>query len=227
MAPYQDTMHGGFFYFTRAYSPLSSGRHGTVSGRLLSLTELQNYIKDEMVFDDFQRHADVSNREPTSLISTSSRITDTLARAFQKHILGEPADEVWIIFGRIPIDDYNRMRSQARIHNAMDVATRLHMETPKKFRYEYLFVSEIPTEFVQHKVSVRTLLDRGFPSELLGECATRNPTANLQRAMMQWFSYECGGLDVEELLVDYAAGRVLGSFVKHFGARAPGGFIER
>ncbi|TLS25376.1 hypothetical protein PpBr36_06810 [Pyricularia pennisetigena] len=98
------TIYGEFVYFTRACSYSASGadRYGTSSRNPLQDTDVQNYIDNDLIWD-FENHSRQHNRLPTSLVSTSSRIIDTLQRAFNKHFKDEePLSDIWILFIQVP-----------------------------------------------------------------------------------------------------------------------------
>ncbi|ELQ33369.1 hypothetical protein OOU_Y34scaffold00967g1 [Pyricularia oryzae Y34] len=217
MAP---TQCGKFIVFTRTYSLLSAGRNGIISSRPLPSHEMNHYLRNNILLD-FELHANIYNRRPTSLVSVSGRLIDSIARAFYKRLEnGEPANQIKIIFITIPIDHYNRMKSEGKVQAARELAAQRGMERPEKFQHESLFVSEIPPEYVTHTVALQTLLDRDLSNRFWGHI-TDYSTAGLKEGLKNCFRTPGGELDVNDILNDYGAGRKLGEFVKLFGARAP------
>lgn len=102
-------------------------------------------------------------------------------------------------------ENYNRP------YHAKKLAQQSHIKNADLFKYEYLFEWEIPLEYVEHRVSVRTLLNRDI-EELLG---------------LQHFAndFPCFRYMQETLVCNileshlYTAGRWLGSLAQAFGAR--------
>jgi hypothetical protein len=145
--------------------------------------------------------------DPTALISVSSGIIDILQRAFGKfHNDKEKPDQIWIAFIHVPDKDKHVY------HHAEGLAHQAKNEDPRLLRYEYLFEWEIPKKYFIHKVSVATLLQRGFSMEeyLVNEKLPR--TSILRKHFASFFDPSNGG---------YSIGLELGSLVRPFGARAP------
>ncbi|KAM0134450.1 hypothetical protein ACHAO1_005662 [Botrytis cinerea] len=121
--------------FYRAYSPNSAG--DIVCGK--SKTGLRPSHID--VTREFDKHRDIENRIPIALVSVTSSIIRAIKTAFNKHYKdGENPVGIWIVFIGVPYQDADR----------------------KGFKDEYLFEWEIPMEYVVHRVSVKTLVDRGL-----------------------------------------------------------------
>ncbi|KAI0113659.1 hypothetical protein GGR51DRAFT_506171 [Nemania sp. FL0031] len=137
--------------YTRVYS--SSSARQLVSGRGRSGHELSM----PELCKEFDKHSNLYNREPTALVSVSTRVLDTVRRAYAKHLEdGEPAADIWIVFIEVPDG------SSARIHAAEDLATRCCIANPILFRYERVFEWEIPEEWILYRVSLQTLFDCGL-----------------------------------------------------------------
>lgn len=158
-------------------------------------------------------------------MSVSSRIIDTVARACYKHYReNEPAASIWIVFIAEPAHDTSK-GGATLVHPAEESANLCKEKYPQKFlhdprvfRYEYLFEGLIPENLVVHRVSLKTLLDRGL--------IHRKDIDSIRRF---WNGY------TEGLRLDFAAdishvakesgfwevGIYLASFAQLFGARAP------
>lgn len=82
---------------------------------------------------------DHTRREPIALISVSSRLIDTLLRAFNKFYKGfESTDQIWIAFILVPHID------KAIYHHVEGLAKRWGIKNLGGFLYEYVFEWEIP-----------------------------------------------------------------------------------
>ncbi|KAH6641131.1 hypothetical protein F5144DRAFT_123770 [Chaetomium tenue] len=186
--------------YTRAYSKsnagqLNSGRGPT--GPPLSGVQL---------LAEFQRHANRNNRIPTALVSVSNRLVDTVHRAFQKHYVnGESPADIWVVFIESPAE---RQAPAVRLHSARELAQSLGLK-PEHFHYEFVFEWGIPQGYVLHKVSLKTLMDRGLQIDL-EDLSTQELRVSTARGFEQSSSY--GPVDI---------GMNLGFFAKPFGARAP------
>lgn len=173
----------------------------------------------------------MTNREPTALVSVSECIVDTLQRAFDKHHrLGEPAADIWAVFVRLPAgvvvtgdDDHHNERPTTivapRIHPAESLAQdlcKLKHPSAQELGHEFVFEWAIPESYVLHKVSLETLIGRGFTWEILtgeqysGHFSTEELRCRLAEHF--WLSRR----HPWQLGVDLAA-----SFAIAFGGRAP------
>lgn len=185
--------------YTRACSSSSAGN--LVSGRGPQIAPLS----DEQLLEEFERHSHLDNRTPTALVSVSSRIIDTIKRAYELfHNRRDNPDEIWIIFIDVPNS------CDVRLHSAQSLAEKLLDPKHGRFRYEFLVEGQIPTEWVLHRVSLKTLMSRG----------------------LDWTRYlSRGNIRTEEIrfeMVDRLTssdavdiGMSLGCFAQFFGARAP------
>lgn len=137
--------------FYRAYSPNSAG--DIVCGK--AKTGLRPSHID--VTREFDKHRDIENRIPTALVSVTSSIIRAIKTAFNKHYKdGENPVGIWIVFIGVPYQNADVY------HSARKTAERFHGINPLWFKDEYLFEWEIPMEYVVHRVSVQTLIDRGL-----------------------------------------------------------------
>lgn len=196
-----------FEYFTRVHSPSSaeklvSGR----GGRGLPLRE-------DALLAQFGRHRFQKNRIPTALVSTSSRMIDSIQRALSMVYEGrEDPNKVFIVFIVIPTSD------GFRPHSAQILAERLGLTNAGAFQYEYIFEWKIPSEYIVHAVSVQTLLDRGFPVDRFVDKRTKRvlSTSEAREKMGKALLEGSYGLDLES---------DLSSMARCFGVRAPGNYI--
>jgi hypothetical protein len=147
------------------------------------------------------------SKNPTALVSVTNRLLEAVHRALEKYYyFDEAPGTVWIVIIRVPGGENNDGP-----HHARELALQWHHENADIFKYECLFEWEIPREYVEDHVSVKTLLKREI-GWLLGlqNCAKGFP----------------GFRDVQNMLVDiilesdpYSIGRWLGSLAQAFGAR--------
>jgi len=92
----------------------------------------------------------------TALVSTSSRLIDTLKRAFDKVYDGEHPESVYVVFIRVPQDN------RPIVHSAWELARQAGVDAADRFKYEFLFEYEVPRKYAHHAVTVATLMDRGL-----------------------------------------------------------------
>jgi len=138
-------------YFYRCYSQSSAGRfiYGKGPGQARPL--------GDNLLPEFINHLTLQTTRPTALVSVSSRMVDTLRRAFNKlYKDGEDPSQIWIAFIFVPNAEKHDY------HHAEDLAKGLKMKEPSLLQYEYVFEWEIPEEYFIHEVSVETLMQRGF-----------------------------------------------------------------
>ncbi|KAF2802114.1 uncharacterized protein BDZ99DRAFT_483133 [Mytilinidion resinicola] len=189
-------------YFFRCFSNSSAG--GLISGkgcrgRRLSETDLHS---------EYVNHVLLRATVPTALISVSSRIIDTLRRAFNKLYEDEESpDQIWITFIYVPDTDKDVY------HHAEDLAKKWNYPDNGKLRYEYIFTWEIPEKYLIHKVSVETLIKRGLDMKgyLLNGALPRTSILR-QEVVRKILDPSNGGYDI---------GLSLGFLARCFGARAP------
>lgn len=141
--------------FYRVYSPKSAG--DLVCGKANQLWHRPSHINLE---EEFENHKDLSNREPTALVSVTASIIRALNIAFNKHYRDDenPA-EIWIALIEVPD------RELDVCHSAREMAKRCRDQNSVFFKDEYLFEWEIPMEYVVHQVSVKILSERGLNME--------------------------------------------------------------
>lgn len=191
--------------YTRVYA--ESSPRQLISGkgrcdRALSKTERQN---------EFRLHSNFDNEEPTAFVSVSSRIIDTLNRAYKLHYdYNGPAENVKIVFIRKPA------HGAIPVEHAEKLAEECKYDDSGKFKYEFLFQWYIPEDLVDHAVSLETLQVRGldwyqnnFDYELWKE-STRNLIARIADDI--WCIAKESGF--------WGVGMYLGCFACFFGAKA-------
>ncbi|TGO26032.1 hypothetical protein BPAE_0067g00040 [Botrytis paeoniae] len=138
--------------FYRVYSPKSAG--GLICGKANQGWHRPSHINLKR---EFENHKDLSNREPTALVSVTSSIIRVLKIAFNKRYKDrEDRSDIWIAFIKVPD------RDKDVYHSAQEMAEKCDEEIPVLFKDEYLFEWKIPMEYVVHRVSVQTLVDRGL-----------------------------------------------------------------
>lgn len=147
----------------------------------------------------------------TALVSVTISFIDALRRAFDKFYGGHKREKIWIVFISVPHKD------KATYHHAKHLAQELGLEEPNMFKDEYVFEWEVPEKYIVHKVSVHTLLSRGFSMERYCEFSNdmkQLPPAYLLRQIMakRILNPATGGYDI---------GMSLGFMARCFGARAP------
>ncbi len=189
-------------YFYRCFSNDSAG--GLVSGKGRSLGQLSH----DSLWTEFNNHAILRARVPTALVSVSSRVIDTIQRAFNKHYNDRVSpDQIWIVFIHVlDVDSHV-------YHHGENLAQRWGLSKPEMLRYEYFFEWEISEQYVLHKVSVRMLLQRGFH---LDEYRVGQALPSTRE-----FREEFAKKNLHPRYGGYGIGLSLGGLARHFGARAP------
>jgi hypothetical protein len=202
-APHSPAMDNRVVY-TRVYSESSAGQLASgkaPKGDPLSKTAL---------LDEFRNHANKSNRKPTALVSGSNRIVDTLRRALEKHYKDkESSEDIWIAFMEVP-PTINEIGTP--VHSAKELAEICGLQEPNRFSHEVVFEWAIPNKYVVHKVSLHTLMKRGFQEHWFLRQSTRE--------VRQYISGEL------EHHAPWDIGITLGFFARSFGARAPLAWIS-
>ena len=146
----------------------------------------------------------------TALVSVTISI-DALRRAFNKLYGGDKPEQIWIVFISVP------HKEKAIYHHAEYLAREIGQDKTNMFKDEYIFEWEVPEKYIVHKVSVQTLLERGFIMESYCEYSNNKrqlPSAYLLRQ------------DIAKRILDpansgYDIGMSLGFVARWFGARAP------
>ncbi|KAF2174704.1 hypothetical protein K469DRAFT_685758 [Zopfia rhizophila CBS 207.26] len=195
-------------YFYRCFSDSSAG--GLVSGKGRSAQRLSK----QALRVEFKNHLQLDATVPTALVSVSSRIIDTLRRAFNKlYEDKESPNQIWIAFVHVPDSDKNVY------HHAENLAEQCGYKECRRLKYEYVFTWEIPREYFMHKVSIQTLMERGLNMEdyLWDRALPATRTLQEEVARKLFDPSNCG----------YDIGLGLGFLARCFGARAPTRQIAR
>lgn len=204
--------------YTRVYSRTSPRQ--LVSGKGAK----GDSLSESALNKEFDNHRKGRSPRPTALVSCSTRIVDTMKRAFDKHYIEEEsAEDIWIAFIAIPArsspslssttkrdQSQNKDKDTPRIHSARALAERLPIEKPWKFTYEVVFEWAIPEKYVTHQVSLQTILDRGFQDQYF---RVLKSTSEVLYHIAQQFKLRRHD--------PYGIGITLGTFAQKFGARAP------
>ena len=189
-------------YLYRCYSDSSAG--GLISGKDKDGRSLSNAA----LHSEFINHVQLRAQNPTALVSASNRLIDTLRRAFSKlYEDKEISSKIWIAFIYVPDVDKHVF------HHAEGLAKILELPNSERFRYEYIFEWDIPKKYLIHKVSVETLVERGFDMKeyLIGNAL---PPTSILRG-------EFSKRVLEPSKGGYHIGLDLGFLARCFGARAP------
>ncbi|KAJ5844959.1 hypothetical protein N7534_008628 [Penicillium rubens] len=145
----------------------------------------------------------------TALVSVTDRPIEALHRAFIKHYNdGEDESTIWIAIISVPVTT----AAEKLYHHAQQLA-----DEDIKFKHEYLFEWQIPDQYVEHIVSVKTLLSRGLDlKEYLDHGDDKRPLPKLST----FISRVAEGIS-NDPIDGYGFGRNLAHIAQCFGARAP------
>lgn len=191
--------------YTRAY--LGSSSKQLISGKgphnvPLSPGELLN---------EFRNHADQFQTTSTALVSVSSRIVDTVKRAYEKYREGASPDNTWVVFIKVSSTTQD---PPLKIHSAQHLAESCGLSEPTRFYHEYLFEWEIPEKYVSHRVSLQTLMARGLDRDkdyLRETISTADLRCSIAASLIDSNGWEIG--------------IYLGCFARLFRAQAPCSWI--
>ena len=190
--------------YTRAYSTTSPRQ--LISGKGSHGSPLSHAALEE----EFKKHLIKSGNESTALISCSTRILDTVQRAFDLHYNEglSPAD-ICIVF--LELD-----AASSRIHSAKELAKKF--KDPESDDFDYLAYDvvvewAIPEQCVVHKTNLQYLMDRGLHANpLLHQPSSKLlSTMKLRKLISLHFRRRNS----------YDFGVSVGVFAQIFGVRAP------
>ena len=138
------------------------------------------------------------------MVSASDKITRTLSGAFAKsNICHEGPKDVWIALIHVP-----QTGTLSAYYSAKDLAEEAGFGNADYFRSEYLFDWEIEEKYVEHIVSLQTLIERGIGRyidlEIMG-------MSSLQQRLEERI----------RLLDGFESGLYFARIAQCFGARAP------
>jgi hypothetical protein len=139
--------------FYRSYSDDSAGqlRAGRYHNGPRSLSK-------EDLLDEFDIHRIKENRQLTALVSVTNHPLEALHRPLAKYYRGyEDPRHIGILIIRAPGG-----RKSNGPHYAQSLAQERKYPYPEAFKYEYAFEWEIHQRYLEHRISVKTLIDRGI-----------------------------------------------------------------
>lgn len=176
---------------------------------------------------EFEMHA-VGERTP--FVPVSKRIMDTLQNALEKYRSNRSPADIWIIFVEVPANDTRE--KPIRIHSAEELAEGCGHPNPQQFRHEALVEYSIPWDYVSHRVSLQTLMDRGLinhlesprlplPSYLWKPLNWNPPEWNPPKNVGEYLCYTLTHVFWNNGLGVWTMGAYLAPFIRMFGARAP------
>lgn len=201
--------------YTRAYSERSAGKLSSAK------KPARNALTHSELLDEFRNHAIQESTKPTALISVSSRIIDTVKRAFDEcYTHGESPEDIWIAFIEIPstVDE-----SPTPVHAARHLAEECRLEEPNLFYYEYVFEWIIPDKYVLHQVSLQTLIDRGLDWEKYLFADSYGGRIASTEELRERVAIDL--LPQQARHDPWGVGIYLALFARKFGARAPLGWV--
>ncbi len=185
--------------FSRFWSRCSAG--GLVCGKVLGQRKELSFGERKQEFNERHKHRFQDEPEPTTLVSVSDKLSRTLSGALHEHnVEGERAEDIWIALIYVPSAE-----GPALYHSAVDLVSP---QEKSIFKSEYVFDWEISNEYIDHVVSLRTLLDRGIGQYINLEIAN---TFALQQDMKRR----------TKLLEEFEIGLYFAAIARCFGARAP------
>ena len=132
------------------------------AGRLHSGKYLQRAsgapLREWDLLSEFESHSRHWEPISTALVSSTTNFLRVIHLAFQKLCDGDGADQIEIVF--IMPDS----KASFALHCAKDLACQLGWpkEETENYQYEYLFEWKIPECIVIHRITMATLLRRGF-----------------------------------------------------------------
>jgi hypothetical protein len=144
----------------------------------------------------------------------SDRPIEALHRGLEKYYnLSEDPGRIWIVIIFVP--DTDATKKSTGHHHAKKLAQQAEkMEDPNVFEYEYIFEWEVPEQYVEHRVSLQTLLDRGLDlCDYLDDTDHLPDLKTLRKEMTERL--------LNPSFSGYDIGRSLGRMARCFGARAP------
>lgn len=175
---------------------------------------------------EFINHSRREATIPTALVSVSSRLIDTVTRAYKLREEGEDPENILIVFVKTP-DDMTA-RSTPRIHYGEKLAAQFGLPKPEVFRYECVVEWAIPSHWIKHTVSLQTLVDRGLgwerhfgsiyaSNELLEQVGWRGLTQTIRLLESQRYQ-DCSPWEI---------GINIGCLTKCLGADAPLSWVQK
>ncbi|KAF3019918.1 hypothetical protein E8E15_003733 [Penicillium rubens] len=191
-------------YFYRCFSEKSAG------GLTCGLKRIGPRLSKPDLSLHFKHHKDRHNTyRPTALVSVTDRPIEALHRAFVKHYNGgEVPSTIWVAIISVPATT----DAEKLYHHAQQLA-----DADIKFKHEYLFEWQIPDQYVEHIISVKTLLSRGLD---LKEYLDHGDDKRSLPKLSTFISRVAEGIS-NDSIDGYDFGRNLADIAQCFGARAP------
>ncbi|KAG6365709.1 hypothetical protein INS49_007320 [Diaporthe citri] len=190
--------------YTRVYSPSSAGQLVSAKGTGGSP------LSDADLLEEFRKHADIENREPTALVSVSERIIDTMKRALDKYYLdGESPADIWVAFVEFPADDTHG--SPSRLHPASKLARDCELSNPQALRHETVIEWAIPERNDLRRYVARALQSKSDDPIGFGVFLASFAKKFGARAPLNWTAHQlfhdcirCGIHDIDPVRLYYA-----------------------
>ncbi|OQE21418.1 hypothetical protein PENFLA_c014G05630 [Penicillium flavigenum] len=190
-------------YFYRCFSEESAG------GLTCGLKRVGPRLSKPDLSLHFELHKVQKNRYPTALVSVSDRPIEALHRAFVKYYNdGEDSSTIRIAIISVPVTT----AAEKPYHHAQQLA-----DGAVQFKHEYLFEWQIPEQYVEHTVSVQTLLSRGLD---LNEYLDHGDDESSLPKLSTFITRVAQGIS-NSSIDGYGFGRHLAHIAQCFGARAP------
>ena len=213
--------------YTRVYSPRSAGALISGEGALfhdnkeaeVSANDLPDQLSRGRLLDEFRSHSILHQEEHTALVSVSTRIIDTVARAWNKYQRGNesPAD-IWICFIEDPAALDEPLDKRVRCHRAEPLARDCGHAEPWEFHHEVVFEHAVPKECLLHKVALETFIARWLDWKKYIDPEGKGlklPTSVLRERISSDLLHRD----------PWDVGLELGCFARTFGVKAPGDWI--
>lgn len=136
----------------------SSTSAGRLNSGKLAFHGRESPLSNQGLLNEFASHSQLWSTDPTALVSTTTNFLRVIHLAFNKLWDGEDANEIEIIM-LTPDSD-----SDTRMHHAAQLARQVDWlpEVIHNYEHEYVFEWKIPNEMVGHRITLGTLLRRGF-----------------------------------------------------------------
>lgn len=150
---------------------------------ICGLKHVGSRLSKSGLLTQFERHRRKypKNKVPTALVSVTDRPIEAMHRAFEKYYNSqERSASIWITIISVPFTADERRP----YHHAEMLALATGIKDSYIFRHEYLFEWEIPDQYVEHRISVETLLDRGLNLDDYLKDNSRLPCLEELRSMM-------------------------------------------
>jgi hypothetical protein len=140
-------------FFSRFWSCGSAG--GLVCGKGLGQRKEPSFEERNQEFNERYKHKFQDGPEPTALVLVSDKLSRTISGTLHEcKDEKERAEDVWIALIYVP-----HSKGPAPYHSTADLVSP---QEKLLFKPEYVFNWEINDEYVDHVMSLRTLIDRNI-----------------------------------------------------------------